>query len=430
ELFHSPNLCDIPPETEFWAHCSNIQAWVEHGYDTCILHSNLAFPLLKELTKAGDPQAKKVFKEEIAKRFLKGNFSVKENLVEEKYLNYLNKEELMCLYEDYLKLLEVSNYNENSAKEARVMINFALKYLENKSCKKILEIFKKFLKSRKSIKEICDELGSIYKKDLKYEEAIKLCEIELEYESTNIDIWIELGILFRLTRKFKKSIQALFQALIIEKGNCYAFIQLGNTFKDMKKYKDSIASFKQAKKIDPLNMLALGRLAITLEEMQKYKKAVRILKKALKINGTNTEIFEILGDIYYDLKKYSKSIKAHRRAISLNPENDWSWYRLGSNYRKRNQLDKALNAYMEAYRINPRSILTLHDLIKTFYKKGNNRWTKSLCEQMLLLYPRSHIAVETLNKISCNESKYIDPRSKDSKRIRIWNHKSLNNLKK
>nr|MDO8119013.1 hypothetical protein [Candidatus Sigynarchaeota archaeon] len=52
----------IPPETEFWGHCSNIQAWYEHGYDTRILHSNLAFPLLKRLADAGDEQARLAFK--------------------------------------------------------------------------------------------------------------------------------------------------------------------------------------------------------------------------------------------------------------------------------------------------------------------------------------------------------------------------------
>ncbi|MHA1293214.1 MAG: leucine-rich repeat domain-containing protein, partial [Promethearchaeota archaeon] len=58
----------ITPETEFWGHCSNLQAWAEHNYDTRLLHSNLAFPLLEELAKAGDPLAKRMFKEEVAKR--------------------------------------------------------------------------------------------------------------------------------------------------------------------------------------------------------------------------------------------------------------------------------------------------------------------------------------------------------------------------
>jgi len=52
----------ISPEEEFWGHCSNLQAWYEYGYNTRLLHSNLAFPLLKKLTKAGDPQAKRSLK--------------------------------------------------------------------------------------------------------------------------------------------------------------------------------------------------------------------------------------------------------------------------------------------------------------------------------------------------------------------------------
>ena len=57
---------DIPPETEFWGHCSNLQVWVEQKYNSRLLHRNLAFPLLKKLTEARDPLAKGVFKEEIA----------------------------------------------------------------------------------------------------------------------------------------------------------------------------------------------------------------------------------------------------------------------------------------------------------------------------------------------------------------------------
>ena len=95
---------DISPDTEFWAHCSNLQAWVENNYDTRILHSNLAFPLLKQLTDVGDPQAKKCFKEEIAKRLESGCQSVKLFLEETGYLNYLSEEELRSInpsYADY-----------------------------------------------------------------------------------------------------------------------------------------------------------------------------------------------------------------------------------------------------------------------------------------------------------------------------------------
>ncbi len=79
----------IPPLVEFWGHCSNLQAWADHNYDTCLLHSNLSFPLLKELAKAGDPQARAVFCDEIVKRFNSGHPSVVQYLIEEGFLEHI-----------------------------------------------------------------------------------------------------------------------------------------------------------------------------------------------------------------------------------------------------------------------------------------------------------------------------------------------------
>lgn len=86
--------CRLSPEEEFWAHCSNLQGWFEHEYDTRLLHSNIAFPLLKKLCKLGDPLATKVFKEEIAKRLAENYPPINELFIEENYLNFLSMEEL------------------------------------------------------------------------------------------------------------------------------------------------------------------------------------------------------------------------------------------------------------------------------------------------------------------------------------------------
>ncbi|MFW9820337.1 MAG: hypothetical protein ACFFE5_12070, partial [Candidatus Thorarchaeota archaeon] len=79
----------VPPETEFWGHCSNIQAWADNEYDTRILHRNLAFPLLKALVDSGDPIARRKFKEEIAIRYATGHPTVIRFLTQNGYLHYL-----------------------------------------------------------------------------------------------------------------------------------------------------------------------------------------------------------------------------------------------------------------------------------------------------------------------------------------------------
>ena len=104
-----PTEVGLSPETRFWGHCSNLQAWSENNYDTRILHSNLAFPLLKKLTEAGDPVAHNVFKEEIAKKLNSGYPPVIDFLIEENYTKFLTKEEATLVlsknpdYKYYLK---------------------------------------------------------------------------------------------------------------------------------------------------------------------------------------------------------------------------------------------------------------------------------------------------------------------------------------
>lgn len=98
---------EIDPNTEFWGHCSNLQAWVENDYNTEILHRTIAFPLLKQLTKVGDVKAKHKFKEEIAYRFINGNLTVKSYLQENFYLEYLTREEFFTLFSFSSELKEI-----------------------------------------------------------------------------------------------------------------------------------------------------------------------------------------------------------------------------------------------------------------------------------------------------------------------------------
>ena len=92
---------DINPDMEFWAHCSNLQAWVESDYDTRLIHSNLAFPLLKKLYEVGDPLAKRVFKEEVIKRFKSGYPNVVHFLICEGYIDPLSKSERNRAFKDF-----------------------------------------------------------------------------------------------------------------------------------------------------------------------------------------------------------------------------------------------------------------------------------------------------------------------------------------
>lgn len=151
---------NITPEMLFWAHCSNLQAWYENNYNTYLIHSNLAFPLLKELTKAGDLIARKIFKEEVAKRFESNNVSVIQFLLYNGYLNYLNKEEI----EVVLEQIRV-NFSE-------IIIN------------KLKQLVKSMITNYSKIKDLIDTMLFI---DLKYNENLIFCIFTELNESLRIN---------------------------------------------------------------------------------------------------------------------------------------------------------------------------------------------------------------------------------------------------
>ena len=113
-FFQCRSIWKRTPEEEFWEHCSNIQAWVENNYDTRLLHSRLAFPLLKKLVDTGDPLARSVYKEEIADRISKRNSNIIEFLLRGNYLKSLNREELTSVFEELdreiFKDTEIQNF--------------------------------------------------------------------------------------------------------------------------------------------------------------------------------------------------------------------------------------------------------------------------------------------------------------------------------
>ncbi len=87
-----PKKIGLSSEEEFKGHCSNLQAWVENNYDTRLLHKNLAFPLLKELSIVGDPLAKEAIVQEIVGRFKSRSTNVQLFLIYQGYLKFLKED--------------------------------------------------------------------------------------------------------------------------------------------------------------------------------------------------------------------------------------------------------------------------------------------------------------------------------------------------
>jgi len=113
----TPEDVGLSPEEEFKGHCSNLQVWVENNYDTCLLHKNLAFPLLFKLVSVGDLVAKEAIIPEIVERFKSRATAVQIFLVQRGYLVFVGDdlvEDLFQFVVDKQVLFCLAGYFERS----------------------------------------------------------------------------------------------------------------------------------------------------------------------------------------------------------------------------------------------------------------------------------------------------------------------------
>ncbi len=247
----------IQPEVEFWGHCSNLQAWAENNYDTRLLHRNLAFPLLKKLTDVGDPMARRVFKEEIARRLEQKYLPVIHYLVREDYLSYLSDEEF------------------ESLDESTTMI--------------VKEVLKGFhqVKTRRSVPRIVTRPPIP--------------------EDHNIETWLERIEWFVEKHLFRNAISELKRLYDINPNHRIVLLKLGDLYFHFQDYNNSLKYYLKLLHHDSRNVYALSKIAIIYFNLGFTRSTFKICRKILEINPQFFIIFGLIRDLA--LSKYRKAFE-------------------------------------------------------------------------------------------------------------------------
>jgi len=340
ERGHNREGVSIPPETEFWGHCSNLQVWFENNYDTCLLHSNIAFPLLKKLTEAGDPLAKKVFKEEIAKRFSSGFKSVMFYLISNGYLDYLNEEEIQSLGEnfEYSPILLL----ESTPKIARVASRALIKGDPYEYIKIMVSHYP------------LEEQGGTF-----FAIGNNIADIKLELSDFSTQVIVKKSKYSNIDLGIRIMELALDSIRTPEK----LFDTLPHLYGSQNRWDKTIPVYEKAikqNKIKPNYIAGIFLAAF-------YTNHQDIVDKYLKISLENQEILEdpvSLSNVIYALNRKEKRTMSEI-ALSLTREY-WISYKSGS---KKRDLPSLWVNMTDAYMVSNRIDETIEEIVKEILKK-------------------------------------------------------------
>jgi len=300
ELIKGKRIDKIPPKTEFWGHCSNLQVWFEYNYDTRLLHSNLSFSLLRKLSELGDPLANKVFKEEIVKRFHSGYIPSIYYLIKEGYLNYLNNDEIkLIFFENNIKLKQqLENIDKNLVDESFYIL------------KKLIKIGDPH--TNKVLKKAIGNLTSIKKLDLSGNKLTELPET-----IGNLNSLHNLNLFWNILTKLPETIG--FLTLLKE-------LKLGNN--KLKELPEAIGNLRLLQKLDLNNnqitglpesignLTLLQSLGLTNNQITGLPESIGNLTSLQKLDLSNNQVTE-LPESTGELRSLQKLDLRDNRVIKL-----------------------------------------------------------------------------------------------------------------
>ena len=339
---------DISHEEEFWAHCSNLQAWAEYGYDTRLLHSNLAFPLLKKLTEVGDPQAKKIFKDEVAYRFSSQFIPVIIFLIDGYYLDSFTEEEKDLLFDELIQNLNNPNSKLYQYNEPKMFHN----------------------------------LGNSFRYKQIYRMAQTFLKKAFELDNTNLDALNDLGISYEQNGEYEKSIECYEKIIQFDPEYKYAWHNIGVSADYLGDIDRSIEAYKKAVEIDPEYKSAWNNLGYMYNNAGKPEKAIRALKTVLKKFGDDTDALNNMGIAYFYLGDLENAKKYYTKTTAMDENYHLAWsnlseiYDIEENWKKSHECSKKalkLNeANYEANFFHARACfkLSLFDDAEEYYKKA------------------------------------------------------------
>ena len=185
-------------------------------------------------------------------------------------------------------------------------------------------------------------------------EPVKKLKKELGLNPGNGKAYLELGRLYRKQDKFQQAEMYIKKALKINPGNTRAHLELGRLYQGHGEFIDQgEEEFKKALKLDPGNHEACFELAWLYKDMGKFQQAEMYIKKMLQINPGNHGAYLLLGRLYQEHGKVQQAEEEFKKALQIDPGDDKIYLQLGQLYQEQQKFQQAEEEFKKALQKNP-----------------------------------------------------------------------------
>jgi len=164
-------------------------------------------------------------------------------------------------------------------------------------------------------------------------EIIKLKE-KIETNYSDIKSINDLGAIYLKLGKYDQAIKQFQKALEVDPGYTMGPFLFGDIYTDEKNYQSKINEFKDVIKINREYARAHNYLGLTHLKEKNYSSAENSLLESIKINPKYAKAHNNLGVLYEEMGETAKAIESYQMAQKADPNDPDSLYNLGLAYNR------------------------------------------------------------------------------------------------
>jgi len=186
--------------------------------------------------------------------------------------------------------------------------------------------------------DILNVLGSLAQKLEMIEETIVFYQNVVKLDSKNVVSMYNLGLLYAKIGKFDEAIQQLKTILQYDESHLATLIKLGDMFFHGKNDFDSAAEYYQrAFDLQPDDCITGLKLASVLSKKESFEEATHIIFTLLKDNNEDSDLWLNYAVLLVKQVKFDEALEAYNKALNLAPE-DWSFREKAESEKERVEL--------------------------------------------------------------------------------------------
>lgn len=198
-------------------------------------------------------------------------------------------------------------------------------------------------------------LSTIYKRQGRILEAIKILREGLAHNPQSYSIISAFGILLAETGLYEGAISVLQIGVILWDYDPEMWNYLGMAYWGKGEFEKAYEAYKRALALDPDYPIVFNNLGSVFlsrylknNKQEDIEKSLEYFKKAISLDPELVSAYNGLGGVYKKMGKIKEAIDCWQKALDLNPSYDFSFYNLGITYFELGDKKMALK-YLEGY---------------------------------------------------------------------------------